>query len=165
MDQSDMFKDEQTISEDGKVALDESSELNAIPPSSTDLNFILAFNTIDRERKGHITKQDLLRFLNKLVANAKFTIEDICNVYKRLKIDAGDDSDTVSYVQFMTAILPPPLSLVGNTTAPNTSGLNTMRGSLNNSIDDGSPVRKGYFQSVQNSTTNQRTKIQFASVT
>ena len=93
------------------------------------------------------------------MANAKFTIEDICNVYKRLNIDAGDDSDTLSYIQFMTAILPPPLSLVGTTTAPNSSGLNTMRGSLNHSIDDGSPTRKGYFQSVQNSTTNQRTRI------
>jgi Ca2+-binding EF-hand superfamily protein len=72
-----------------------------------DLNFIEAFNSIDKQRKGFITKQDLLKFLNKFVINAKFTIEDICNVYRRLKIDAGDDSDTLSYVNFMNAILPP----------------------------------------------------------
>ena len=39
---------------------------------------------IDRDRKGHNTKKDMLRFLNKLVINAKFSIEDICNIYKRL---------------------------------------------------------------------------------
>jgi hypothetical protein len=49
----------------------------------------------------------MLKFINRLVMNAKFTIEDICNIYRRLKIEAGDDSDTLSYIQFMTAILPP----------------------------------------------------------
>ncbi len=49
----------------------------------------------------------MLKFLNRLVLNAKFNIEDICNVYKRLKIEAGDDSDTLSYIHFMHAILPP----------------------------------------------------------
>jgi hypothetical protein len=54
----------------------------------------------------------MLKFLNRLVVNAKFNIEDICSIYRRLKIDAGDDSDTLSYIQFMTSILPPaePLS-------------------------------------------------------
>ena len=99
----------------------------------------------------------MLRFLNKLVINAKFSIEDICNIYKRLKIEAGDDSDTLSYILFMSAILPPPISLC-STTAHGTSALNTMRGSLNHSIDDGrsSPVK---FQSLQSSATNQRSKI------
>ena len=49
----------------------------------------------------------MLKFLNKLVVNAKFNIEDICNIYRRLNIQAGDDSDTLSYIQFMNAILPP----------------------------------------------------------
>lgn len=49
---------------------------------------------------------DLLRFLNRLVVNAKFNVEDVCNVYRRLKIDGGDDSDTVSYIGFMAAIMP-----------------------------------------------------------
>ena len=93
LDQAALYQDRQAVTEES-----EQSELNAIPPSSTEVNFIEAFNTIDRERKGHITKQNLLRFLNKLVVNAKFTIEDICNIYKRLKIDAGDDSDTLSYI-------------------------------------------------------------------
>jgi hypothetical protein len=30
--------------------------MSKIPPSSTDLNFIQAFNIIDKERKGHIKK-------------------------------------------------------------------------------------------------------------
>jgi hypothetical protein len=30
--------------------------IQAIPPSTTDLNFIEAFNMMDRQRKGHITK-------------------------------------------------------------------------------------------------------------
>jgi hypothetical protein len=50
----------------------------------------------------------LLKFLNKFVLNAKFNVEDICQIYKRLKIDAGDDSDTLTYINFMTSILPPP---------------------------------------------------------
>ncbi len=49
----------------------------------------------------------MLKFLNKFVINAKFTVEDVCNIYKRLKIVAGDDSDTLNYINFMTAILPP----------------------------------------------------------
>jgi hypothetical protein len=53
--------------------------------------------------------------LNKLVSNAKFTIEDICNIYRRLKIEAGDDSDTLSYIGFMVAILPQ--SVAGSTIA------------------------------------------------
>jgi len=40
----------------------------------------------------------MLKFLNRLVVNAKFNIEDICSIYRRLKIDAGDDSDTLSYI-------------------------------------------------------------------
>ncbi len=75
----------------------------------------------------------MLKFLNRLVLNAKFNIEDICSVYKRLKIDAGDDSDTLSYIQFMVAILPPSSA----STAFGTSALNTMRGTpLNQSIDE-----------------------------
>ncbi len=81
--------------------------VKALPPSEKDLNFIEAFNFIDKQRKGYITKQDLLKFLNRFVINAKFTIEDVCNVYRRLKIEAGDDSDTLSYINFMNAILPP----------------------------------------------------------
>ena len=83
--------------------------VHAFPPSFKDLNFIEVFNTIDKQCKGHITKTDLLKFLNKFVLNAKFNVEDICQIYKRLKIEAGDDSDTLTYVNFMTAILPPPL--------------------------------------------------------
>src|SRR5574343_2037014 len=97
-----MFKETQPPIDD----FSSESSAQAIPPSSTDLNFIQAFNTIDREKKGHITKNDMLRFLNKLVINAKFTIEDICNIYRRLHIEAGDDADTLSYIQFMYAILP-----------------------------------------------------------
>ncbi len=69
-----------------------------MPPSEKHLNFIEAFNAIDRQKKGYITKNDMLKFLNRLVVNAKFNIEDICNIYRRLKIEAGDDSDTLSYV-------------------------------------------------------------------
>ena len=76
---------------------------------------------IDKQRKGHITKVDMLKFLNRLVINAKFNIEDICNIYKRLKIEAGDDSDTLNYIQFMVAILP--ASSVGSgATSCNTRG-------------------------------------------
>ena len=61
----------------------------------------------------------MLKFLNRFVINAKFSIEDICNIYRRLKIEAGDDSDTLSYIQFMNAILPPAAQtgtlLTGNT--------------------------------------------------
>lgn len=69
-----------------------------MPPSEKHLNFIEAFNAIDRQKKGYITKNDMLKFLNRLVVNAKFNIEDICNIYRRLKIEAGDDSDTLSYI-------------------------------------------------------------------
>jgi len=69
-----------------------------LPPSEKHLNFIEAFNAIDRQKKGYITKNDMLKFLNRLVVNAKFNIEDICNIYRRLKIEAGDDSDTLSYI-------------------------------------------------------------------
>ena len=78
------------------------------------------FNSIDKACKGKLTKHDLLKFLNKFVVNAKFNVEDICQVYKRLKIDAGDDSDSLTYINFMTAILPPPAEtgtiLSGNVT-------------------------------------------------
>lgn len=89
--------------------VDEESQqqVQAFPPSVKDLNFIEVFNTIDKQRKGHITKVDLLKFLNKFVINAKFNVEDVCNIYRRLKIEAGDDSDTLNYINFMTAILPP----------------------------------------------------------
>jgi hypothetical protein len=82
--------------------------VHAFPPSIKDLNFIEVFNMLDKACKGHVTKNDLLKFLNKFVLNARFTVEDICQIYKRLKIDAGDDSDTLTYINFMTAILPPP---------------------------------------------------------
>jgi len=83
--------------------------VHAFPPSIKDLNFIEVFNMLDKACKGHVTKNDLLKFLNKFVLNARFTVEDICQIYKRLKIDAGDDSDTLTYINFMTAILPPPV--------------------------------------------------------
>ncbi len=72
--------------------------IQSLPPSEKHLNFIEAFNAIDRQKKGYITKNDMLKFLNRLVVNAKFNIEDICNIYRRLKIEAGDDSDTLSYI-------------------------------------------------------------------
>ncbi len=72
--------------------------IQSFPPSEKHLNFIEAFNAIDRQKKGYITKNDMLKFLNRLVVNAKFNIEDICNIYRRLKIEAGDDSDTLSYI-------------------------------------------------------------------
>ena len=100
--------DQIMMREETPIPNDEDAEsiINSIPPSTKELNFIQAFSMIDRKRKGHLTKLDLLRFLNRLVMNAQFNVEDICNIYRRLKIEAGDDSDTLTYVQFMVAILP-----------------------------------------------------------
>ncbi len=52
--------------------------VQAFPPSVKDLNFIEVFNSIDKQCKGNVTKNDLLKFLNKFVLNAKFNVEDIC---------------------------------------------------------------------------------------
>jgi hypothetical protein len=52
--------------------------VQAFPPSIKDLNFIEVFNSIDKQCKGHVTKHDLLKFLNKFVLNAQFNVEDIC---------------------------------------------------------------------------------------
>jgi hypothetical protein len=82
--------------------------VHAFPTSIKDMHFIEVFHMLDKACKGHVTKNDLLKFLNKFVLNARFTVEDICQIYKRLKIDAGDDSDTLTYINFMTSILPPP---------------------------------------------------------
>lgn len=135
-----MFREMQGVPSCEEGDMENISTINAIPPSSTDLNFIQAFNTIDREKKGHITKMDMLRFLNKLVINAKFTVEDICNIYRRLKIEAGDDSDTLSYIQFMIAILPPNTNSAVGSTACNTLRGDNRSGAItphNQSICDG----------------------------
>jgi hypothetical protein len=76
----------------------------------------------------------MLKFLNRLVVNAKFNIEDICNIYRRLKIEAGDDSDTLSYIQFMNAILPPAAvsgTLISGKTSPVSLSPEPLRRTLN----------------------------------
>jgi len=52
--------------------------VKSFPPSEKYINFIEVFNLIDKQCKGHITKNDILRFLNKFVLNAKFNVEDLC---------------------------------------------------------------------------------------
>jgi hypothetical protein len=64
-----------------EVDIVEESDLlpvHAFPPSIKDLNFIEMFKMLDKACKVHATKNDLLKFLNKFVLNARFTVEDIC---------------------------------------------------------------------------------------
>lgn len=84
----------------------------------------------------------MLKFLNRQVINAKFNIEDICNIYRRLHIEAGDDSDTLSYIQFMNAILPP-AAITGTLLSGNTSPVSLSPEPLKRSIHSKATLMSG----------------------
>ena len=68
------------------------------------INLIDAFNLIDKKKKGVISKHCILQFLNNHVSNAKFTIEDIKALYRRLTI--GEDKLALSYLDFVYCLMP-----------------------------------------------------------
>ncbi len=41
---------------------------------------------MDKKKKGAITKTNILSFMNKNVANAKFTNDDMISLFRRLNI-------------------------------------------------------------------------------
>ena len=72
--------------------------------SGKEINLIEAYNLLDFKKKGVITKVCFLKFLNRNIANAKFSIEDMSSLFRRLDID--EDRSNLTYLEFVNCLIP-----------------------------------------------------------
>jgi len=52
-----------------------------------EINLIQAFSFFDTKKTGSIRKKTILKFLNSHVTNAKFSLDDIHSLFRRLDLD------------------------------------------------------------------------------
>ena len=78
---------------------------------ANELNLIETFRHISNKQDGNISVQNLLKFLNRfLKSGSQVRMEDIHSLLKRLNLE--EDSQSLSYLQFVNAILPDESNLV-----------------------------------------------------
>jgi Ca2+-binding EF-hand superfamily protein len=70
--------------------------------SERSLHLLKAFQMIDYDNRGGLTRKQILRFLNDNLTSAQITLSDVDSIYKRLKLPAR----VISYVDLLNALFP-----------------------------------------------------------